>query len=168
MLFRSGWANGAENPSGLYKSNLKSKITLKVNGKEIESPKIIRGYASIQRLWKKGDTVELELPMVPRRIHAHPEVHADHGKVALQSGPLVYCFEEMDNSDISSLILGADASLRLDYQSGLFGGVNLIKGRAFSRQQAGPAKEVEFTAIPFFCQDNREGGGTIEVWLPEK
>ncbi|MEN6306748.1 MAG: beta-L-arabinofuranosidase domain-containing protein [Anaerohalosphaeraceae bacterium] len=163
-----GWANGVENPSGLYKSDLKSKITLKVNGKEIESPRITKGYASIQRLWKKGDTIELELPVAPRRIYAHPEVKADNGKVALQSGPLVYCFEQLDNPNMTSLALGTDLSLQLDYQSGLFGGINLIKGRAFSRQQTGPAKEVEFTAIPFFCQDNREGGGTIEVWLPER
>jgi DUF1680 family protein len=163
-----GWATGQENPFGLYRSYLKSEIAVKVNGKVIDSPKIIRGYVSIQRLWKNGDTIELGLPVEPRRVYAHPEVKAGDGKVALQSGPIVFCLEQLDNPDMGSCILAADTSLRLEHRNDLFGGVNLIKGKALRIQQGEQSKEVEFTAIPFFCQDNRQGGGTIEVWLPEK
>jgi DUF1680 family protein len=163
-----GWAKGMENPFGLYRSDLKSPISLQVNGQEVDTPKMLRGYASIQRRWKKGDTIKLQLPMTPRRIYAHPQVKADQGKVALQSGPLVFCLEQTDNPDMNSISLGTDAPLQLDFKADLFGGVNLIKGKASSLQPNGTINEVTLTAIPFFCQDNRPTGGTIEVWLPEK
>ena len=42
---------------------------------------------------RRGDTVELDLPMPPERIFANPRVRADVGRVALRRGPLVYCLE---------------------------------------------------------------------------
>jgi DUF1680 family protein len=68
--------------------------------------------------------------MQPRRIYANPQVKANSGKVALQSGPLVYCFEEKDNSGLARYVLKSEGSVRLDYQPELFGGVNTIKAEA--------------------------------------
>ena len=47
--------------------------------------------------WKPGDVIELDLPMPIQRIEAHPRVKADAGRVAIQRGPIVYCFEAVDN-----------------------------------------------------------------------
>jgi DUF1680 family protein len=55
------------------------------------------GYALIERDWKKGDVVALNLPMPVRRIAAMDSVKADQNRVALQRGPLVYCVEHVDN-----------------------------------------------------------------------
>jgi len=162
-----GWAAGQENPFGLYQSDLKSRVRLKVNGSEIKSPKIVRGYAAIERLWKKGDTIELELPMEPRRVYAHPAVEACRGRVAIQSGPLVYCVEEQDNPAVRSYFLGPDSRLSMTYEPELLGGVNVIKAAAWSVRQDGQVQDVSLRAIPFYCQDNRQKTADMEVWLPE-
>ena len=41
--------------------------------------------------------VALHLPMPAERLHAHPRVRMDVGRVALRRGPLIYCVEEADN-----------------------------------------------------------------------
>ena len=68
-----GWAQGVENPYDLYRSEVKSAVNLKVNGKSI-AMKIFKGYAEIQRKWKKGDRVELTLPVQPRLVTANEAV----------------------------------------------------------------------------------------------
>jgi len=69
---------------------------LKVNGRaELLKPE--RGYIRIDREWKDGDRVELNLSMPIELIKAHPEVIEDAGCVAMQRGPLVYCLEQIDN-----------------------------------------------------------------------
>ena len=162
------WAKGQENPSGLYKSDLRSDIVLTVNGQRLSSLEYVRGYAVIKRKWKKGDEVVLKLPMQPRCIYAHPKVKANQGRFAIQSGPVVYCIEEQDNPGMDSYFLESDSPFSLEYTPGLFAGVNLIKGQALSVQHDGRVEKVTLTAIPFYCQDNRAKTGRMEVWLPEK
>lgn len=53
-----GWAQGTENPYGLYQSNLKAPVKLKVNQKDILL-RIVDGYAEISREWKKAITSNL-------------------------------------------------------------------------------------------------------------
>ena len=57
------------------------------------------GYVALRRTWQSGDTIELTLPMPPRRVLANEQVEADCGRVALQRGPLIYCFEWPDQPD---------------------------------------------------------------------
>jgi hypothetical protein len=67
-----------------------------VNRKRVSDLTVERGYAVLARTWKDGDTIQLELPMPVQRIAAHPNVRANHGLLALQRGPLVYCLESAD------------------------------------------------------------------------
>jgi DUF1680 family protein len=164
-----GWACGSENPFGLYRSEPgKSKLVLKVNGEALAGPNMVRGYAAINRTWAKGDVITMDLPMDVRRVYAHPAVEADVERVALASGPLVYCLEGIDNPQQASCFLQSDSALSLVHKSDLFGGVNIIEGNAWSRQDQGEAKQVQFTAIPFYCQDNRAPNARIDVWIVEK
>lgn len=163
-----GWVQGRENPFGLYTSDLPPEMVLSLNGTKISAPDIMRGYAVIRKKWKRGDEVVLELPIQPRRVYAHPRVEADKDRVAIQSGPLVYCIEEQDNPGMESYFLETEGTLSLEYNLNLLGGINLMKGEAFSVQQDEAVQKVTFTAIPFYCQDNREKIGAMEVWLPEK
>ena len=70
--------------------------TAAVNGEPI-ALKPINGYATIRRLWRKGDAVTLDLKMPAERLYAHPNVRMDVGRAALRRGPLIYCVEEADN-----------------------------------------------------------------------
>ncbi|MCD6520145.1 MAG: glycoside hydrolase family 127 protein [Anaerolineae bacterium] len=155
------------------------KANLWVNGQVVElEPLVQRGYARVKRLWQDGDVVELDLPMPVMRMEAHPAVRDDCGRVALQRGPLVYCFEEVDNGPyLADLALSREATLRSRYMEDLLGGVVVIEGTARRRVLTGwehqlyrPAwsqmREVPFLAIPYYAWANRDVGEML-VWIRE-
>jgi hypothetical protein len=167
-----GWARDEAVPSDLYKfqDKLKESPALKVNGKSVPL-KLDKGYVSLNRSWKKGDVIELNLPMPVRRVTANEQVKDDIGKVALQRGPLVHCVEWPDVKDgqVANLLLPDDASLSAEFRADLLNGVEVLRGEAWSLRfadaQRKVAKEkVPFTAIPYFAWANR-GRGEMAVWL---
>ena len=93
-----GWARNEPVPSDLYKfaDTVSERAVVKVNGKTVPM-QITKGYVTLDRTWKAGDTIELSLPMPVRRVVANTEVAADQGRVAIQRGPLVYTAEWVDN-----------------------------------------------------------------------
>ncbi|MFC1634900.1 glycoside hydrolase family 127 protein [Planctomycetota bacterium] len=165
-----GWARNECVPSDLYRFQKTSdeKVALKVNGRGV-SPKIEGGFARIECQWRKGDTIELNLPMSVRRIIAHPEIKADRGKVALQRGPVVFCLEAPDNDgEVLNLVIPDDAKFRIEHKPDLLNGVTVIKGagQTVKRTLDGdivPAKEKPFTAIPYYAWAHR-GRGQMTVW----
>lgn len=154
-----GWARGVENPYGLYQSDLKQSYILKVNGK-IEKAKLESGYAVLNRKWKMGDRVELELPMKPRIITAHAEVKDLKGKVAVAAGPVIYCLEGVDNAGLDVLKINTKSQLKTQFRKELLHGVNVITGTATNAS----GKESSFTAVPYYAAGNRENKG-YAVWL---
>jgi len=149
---------------------------LSVNRKKVDSPVVDKGYFVLGREWKKGDVVELDLPMPVRRIIANPQVKADEGLTALQRGPLVYCVEACDNQEsLASLYLPVESTLTASKEPDLLGGVVVLKGHAQAapRQdwkarlyQSVPAsRTVALKAIPYYTWDNR-AAGAMQVWLP--
>ncbi|MEE8451195.1 MAG: glycoside hydrolase family 127 protein [Thermoguttaceae bacterium] len=166
-----GWARNEVVPSDLYAfvTNVSEAVSLKVNGETIPLT-IQKGYARIVRTWKKGDTIELDLPMPVRRIVAHPSVTADKGKVALQRGPLVYCLEGPDNDgQVLDLVISDDVELKTQFQPDLLGGVVTISGRAGTARRTldgriVPADSTKpFTAIPYYAWAHR-GRAQMTVW----
>ena len=158
-----GWAQGVENPFGLYHSNLHGSVLLKVNGKKIDLH-TVRGYASIRRTWKKGDVIELELPVGPRLISPGDSVETIKGKMAIAAGPIIYGLEGVDNPGLEHFQIGSDVPLALSYKPGLLNGVNVITGKV----KDGTGGEASFTAIPFYALGNRKPGAAYEVWVPER
>jgi DUF1680 family protein len=60
--------------------------SISVNGKRVPGPVVAGSFARVQRQWKTGDQVELELPLTKRLVPVDPR----HAKtVALLCGPLV-------------------------------------------------------------------------------
>ena len=158
-----GWAEQKENPFDLYRSKVNGGVTLKVNGQSI-LVEPINGYASIKRVWKKGDRIELVLPMAPRLIAVNEAVQTIKGKLAIASGPVVYGLESIDNPGLKDYTINAATSLKLIYKPVLLNGVNTINGQVADAS----GKQVNFTAIPFFSIGNREPGASYQVWIPEK
>jgi len=169
-----GWAQSQPVPSDLYKflSRSGEKAALKINGKKI-SPRIKDGFARIERKWRKGDSIELDLPMPVRRVIAHEKIADDRGKVALQRGPIVFCLEGPDNdSEVLNLVIGDDVNLSAEYRPDLLNGVTVITGKAQTVKRTlggaiAAASEKPFTAIPYYAWAHR-GRGQMTVWPARK
>jgi hypothetical protein len=166
-----GWARGEAVPGDLYRFAEQSgaPVTLSVNGRRMDY-QLDKGYATLERDWKAGDSVDLNMPMPVHRVLANSQVAADQGRVALQRGPIVYAFEWPDNADghVRNLLLADDATLQADWRPTLLNGVEVVRTRAtsFSYDAAGQIqpKTVEATAIPYYAWANR-GQGQMEVWI---
>lgn len=167
-----GWARNEAAPGDLYRFVDKSEepVTLRLNGRPMPLD-IDKGYATIIRTWKRGDTIELVLPMPIRRIAANERVEADRGRVALQRGPIVYCAEWPDNHEghVRNLVLADNTKLEAQFNGGLLGGVTVIKGTAaalaYDEQSNVIKSDRELTAIPYYAWANR-GPGEMIVWIP--
>jgi uncharacterized protein len=153
-----GWAINQPFPSDLYKSiyPAKRKPEILVNGEKMQF-KTEKGYVFIGLQGRKMQNLVLDLPMEILKISAHPELKADSGRIALQRGPLVYCFEEADNgSNIDRIRVNRDTGLQA-VESKNFDGVTEI--------QCSTGDSV-FTAIPYFLWSNR-GENEMIVWIRE-
>jgi hypothetical protein len=169
-----GWARNEAVPGDLYRfiDNDTEPVVLKVNN-QVVALNLDKGYVKLNRLWKRGDVIELTLPMPVRRVAANQQVEADRGRVALERGPLVYCAEWPDspNHHVRNLMLPDDAKLTAEFRADLLNGVTVIKGRAFGlayneQGQAGK-NEQDFLAIPYYAWANR-GPGEMLVWIPNR
>jgi len=154
-----GWAQNKPVPSNLYSylGNHSGKIILKVNGID-RKVDIDKGYVAITRKWAKGDKIELMLPMVIQKVVADERVQDDNNKIAFESGPIVYCAEEVDNDQISEILISDNLTLKEEGVAILSDKVNVLKGNAFCK---------ELTLIPYYLWSNR-GIGKMKVWFPRK
>lgn len=166
-----GWAENTPVPGDLYRfaDNQEDKIILKINGKAIQASRE-NGYLLIERVWKKGDQVELFMPMPVRRILANEKVADDAGKMALQRGPIVYCIEGVDQHDkhIFNKIIPVNAKIKHAFNQNLLNGVVTLTGNAIEEtvdaNQVKSQNAVPFMAIPYSTWNNR-GAGEMAVWV---
>lgn len=148
-----------------------------LNGEAVPM-RIERGYLKIHREWQAADVVELNMPMVAERIHAHPDIRHDAGRVALRRGPLIFCVEQADNeAPVHRLYLPADARLDTQFDTGLFGGASVILADAqvldvsdwqgiLYRTSAATRLPASLKAIPYYLWCNR-GSNEMQVWIPK-
>jgi DUF1680 family protein len=174
MIRVPGWAQQQPIASDLYTfaNPIPNKVTIKLNGKPVDF-KIEKGYAILNRTWKKGDLVTVNLPMDIQRVIANAKVKDDLGRVALQRGPLVYCAEWPDNGGkTSNIILPRGALLMPAMKENLLNGVVVLSGEAIALQIDQKGSSVStlkqpFIAIPYYAWAHR-GKGEMTVWFPEK
>jgi uncharacterized protein len=135
--------------SSLYTSTPDANgiTSISLNGARL-TPTIDKGYVVLDRSWKVGDKIELELPLKAQRVKASEKIAADQGRVALRYGPLVYNIERVDQ-DITQ-VLSPDAPLSTEWKGDLLGGVTVIKGTF--------ANGSPLTAIPNYVRNNRGSG----------
>lgn len=153
------------------------KTKIKLNGNELNLTDIIKnGYAYITGSFKQGDVLELMLDMTPYRIYSHTSVRSNEGCTALMYGPLVYCFEGIDNEgDVHSLRIGKNSSIQVCNSVMEHSRVKTLKVQGYRmisqpelysniRPQAQP---FTLTAIPYYSWGNR-GLNQMRVWMPEE
>ena len=149
---------------------------VRINREVYKATTETNGYISIDRQWKPNETVELSLDMPVERIYAHPNVRDNLGRSALRRGPLVYCFEDVDNQDgaFETLSLVDDAAVEAVYDSDLLGGITFLRGTGTTFDvadwesnlylQRPIPKHLEYTAVPYYAWCNR-GAGQMAVWV---
>ena len=69
---------------------------LSINGKIVRDLKQEKGYLVLEREWQVEDVLELELGMEAMFVASNPRIDATRGCLAIQRGPIVYCFEDRD------------------------------------------------------------------------
>ncbi|HUS46349.1 MAG TPA: beta-L-arabinofuranosidase domain-containing protein [Phycisphaerae bacterium] len=154
------------------------KFTVAVNGKRA-AVRVTKGYATLRRVWKDGDTVTLAMAMPVERVAAHPAVAEDMGRVAITRGPIVYCLEQCDHrAPVRSIALPDMTRLTARFARRILGGCVVIEGSGLApapsgwkgnlyRRAAdlGAPRPTKIRAIPYFLWDNRKAGA-MTVWLP--
>ena len=168
-----GWVRNQVVPSDLYtySDGKRPSYSVKVNGEEVTSA-LEQGYFTIERKWKKGDRVELQLDMEVRTVKANGKVEADRGRVAVERGPIVYCAEWPDNDfNVLSLLMNQHPQFEVMEKPDLLYGLNQIKTSVqtleYDEQGRLLAKDRQLTLIPYYAWAHR-GPGNMAVWLPSE
>jgi DUF1680 family protein len=137
----------------------------------LDGEPVAPGYATLQRDWRAGDVITLELDMTPRLVAPHPRIDAVRGCLAIERGPLVHCLEgEVDDARIEP-----GQRLRAIERPDLLGGVVTVEAAgAHARVDDGEwpygafdgaAEPATLEAIPYGWWGNRGESG-MRVWLP--
>jgi DUF1680 family protein len=153
-------------------------VKLRLNGVELsENLQIVNGYVLVHRVWEAGDSVIVDLPMEVQLIQSNPNVRSNAGKAAIQRGPLVYCLEEIDNTQpLASITLPLASELTAKFAPDLLGGVVAIEGDALIEDAAAWNDELyrpikrnflsqRIKAVPYFLWGNRGKPGEMCVWI---
>ncbi|MCK5811931.1 MAG: glycoside hydrolase family 127 protein [Clostridiales bacterium] len=150
-----------------------SNYTVKVNKKNIVVP-LEKGFIKITRSWQKDDKITLNLSMPVTKVMANPKVRQNINKLALQRGPIVYCLEQVDNSDdLFSLYMSKDDKFTIHYDQSLLGGCTYLIGnikkavsshKLYSKVSPIKLEDTTIKAIPYALFANRAPGDMI-VWI---
>ncbi|RPJ85968.1 MAG: glycoside hydrolase family 127 protein [Acidobacteria bacterium] len=152
------------------------EASVSINGSEVQAPVIEKGYAVLSRDWQTGDIVELDIPMPVEKTISNPNVIADRAHIALQRGPLVYCFESVDQEEpLRSIYLPDTSEFDVAKEDGAFGRIVALTGGArvaaeqnWKRRLYQPlpaVRQMTVKAIPYYLWDNR-APGPMKVWMP--
>jgi len=149
-----------------------------INGETVTSqPK--QGYLVVNRVWKQGDIITINMPMTTTIVEANPLVEESRGQVAVVRGPIVYCVESTDLSagiDIDDIALPVMAQFRTVETTIDGSRVMALETEAYVRQEASwsgllyrPASTAKqkktIRLIPYYAWGNR-GKSEMTVWLP--
>lgn len=151
--------------------------TVTVNGEP--GPQAAPGsFCRLHRQWQAGDRIDLQLPMRTRRLHAHPKLEETRNQVTYARGPVVYCAETADLTDvddITSLYVTRATEFTPCREQGALGDVVVLRGQGlhwpvevdslYSEVEMADPSPVPLTLIPYYTWNNR-GIGQMSVWLP--
>lgn len=148
---------------------------LAVNGETIDLGSVeVDGYARIEREWRDGDKIDLNIPLEARALWANPLVRQDAGRAALLRGPLVYCVEATDNgAGLNGIRLGEDIAAKTAEIPKLGGAVALDIpvtkdesdwGATLYRTKPPVAEKATVRFVPYHLWDNRAPGEML-VWI---
>jgi uncharacterized protein len=145
LLRIPGWARGEAVPGDLYRfaDIAEEEIECTLNGSPLPFTEE-DGYLVINRRWRKGDAVEMNIPMPVRKVLAHEKVAEDSLKMTIQRGPLVFCAEGHDQPGkrAMNLVVEKNASFSTRFEAGLLDGVQVITTRGREANHKADGTEI--------------------------
>ena len=131
-----------------------ANFTLTLNRQSLSAP-ILKGYAQVEI--EKPATLVLEMDMPIRQIHADARVKECKGRVAFARGPIIYCAEQIDqtNCELPTEYFHADFAINTAVEAHTEPFNDMLALRI------GPA-----LLIPYYAWCNREACGMV-VWAKE-
>ena len=157
-------------------------LSLKLNGEPI----LVEDLRQ-PRKWKKGDVIELDLPMPVRLVEANPLVEEAKNQVAVMRGPIVYCLEGQDigtipaasgKPRINDVAIPADAKFRevpvtisgttmiaLETDALVTNDSAWDNNTLYRELRPAAKQRVKVRLIPYYAWDNR-GIDDMSLWLP--
>ena len=154
----------------------------RVNGSPVAPDPAGRGYLIVRRHWMPGDVLRCDLDVAPRLTYPSRRIDALRGTVAVERGPLVYCFEQADQPagvSIEDLVLDPEDLPERDAD---LPGVGPTVTVAVAGERLAPATGAGLpyraspdagaagapataVAVPYFQWDNRDGRA-MRIWMP--
>jgi len=152
--------------------------TIKVNGQDAGVEIKTGTFAVVNRKWKKGDVIMLNMPMDVKLMEGNPLIEEVRNQVAVKRGPVVYCIESPDlpkETQVLDVYLPSSSRLDAEYKPGLLGGVATISADVKIRKDRSGAmyrslhkpewETVRTQFVPYFAWANR-GKAEMSVWIP--
>ncbi len=135
-------------------------------------------YMRIERNWKPGDEISIDMPMEIDLVEGHPRIEEVRNQVAVKRGPLVYCIESPDLPEGTSILdvyLDASQILSSKHQSDFLGGITTVEATVLLRADEGQGmyRKVKrpnliphkTQLVPYFVWSNR-GLAEMTVFMP--
>jgi uncharacterized protein len=169
--------------SGDAEWTLSLRVPAWSRGAAVDGRAVAPGYADVTRRWRPGDRVVLELDVSPRLTAPNPRIDAVRGCLALERGPVVFCFEELDLpagvelADVAvdpaaDLVDGGPVAQLRDMPGVAVTGVvrdhdgwRHTEYRDVREVSAASTASTALLAVPYFAWANRAQGG-MRVWIP--
>jgi len=157
------WNRNQVLPGDLYSylSERDEIISLSVNG-DIQQADIENGYLILDREWEGNTSIILDMDMPVRLVKSHEKVEANKNKIAIERGPLVYCAEQIDNSEgVLDIIMDPNQNFQYEYDNEVLNGLGVLKGSVIRDNSS---QTFDFKAIPYYAWSHR-GVGEMAVWF---
>jgi DUF1680 family protein len=153
--------------------------TISVNGKKVSDAIASGSYQKIAQKWKKGDLIELNMPMPVELMQANPLVEEVKNQVAVKRGPIVYCLESNElpaNTKVNDVILDVNSKFTTDFIKihnrqllSITASSSVTQDSSWDKKLYKPLsskenKEITIKLIPYFAWGNN-GKGEMSVWL---
>lgn len=159
-----------------------SNTKISVNGEVVEESAASGTYATIERTWKKGDVLIMDINMDILLLGGNPLSEQIRNQIAIKRGPVVYCLESNDvkgEVDFESITIDLNNEIVPVYVPDLLGGVTVLQttAKSFPVPKDGniigqyvnignqDPKPIDIQLIPYFSWNNRKEP-KMTVWLP--
>lgn len=151
---------------------------IKINGKPILQTIKLNAYNELERAWKAGDKIELNLDMLATLLESNPLVEETRNQVTIKRGPVVYCLESVDlpGQNVFDVVIPASIKLQplpMKIDNGnimaLTGDAKLLENNEWKnklyKEVNTTTKPVKIKLIPYYAWANR-GKTDMTVWMP--